>query len=79
MEKEIKGSYEDIQDISKIIEVMDAENAASMLVNMDNMDLVKDIIFQVNEEQAAEILENLSPEMAAKITMDRFNSGVEQN
>jgi flagellar motility protein MotE (MotC chaperone) len=31
----------------------------------------------VSEEQAAEILENLNPDMAAQITMDRFNNGIE--
>lgn len=77
IEKEIRGSYEDIQEVCNVVEKMDAKNAASMLSNIENLDLVKNIIFQVSEEQAAEILENLTPEVAAKITMDRFNSGVE--
>ena len=77
MEKEIRGTYEDIQEVCKVVEKMDAENAASMLSNIENLDLVKNIIFQVSEEQAAEILENLNPDVAAQITMDRFNNGIQ--
>jgi flagellar motility protein MotE (MotC chaperone) len=77
MDKEIRGAYEDIQEVCKVVEKMDAKNAALMLSNIEDLDLVKNIIFQVSEEQAAEILENLNPEVAAKITMDRFNSGTQ--
>lgn len=77
MEKEIRGTYEDIQEVCKVVEKMDAKSAASMLSKIENIDLVKNIIFHVSEEQAAEILENLNPDMAAQITMDRFNNGIQ--
>lgn len=76
-EMEIYGAYEDIQEVCKVVEKMDAKNAASILSNIDSLDLVKNIIFQLSEEQAANILENLSPDVAAQITMDRFNNGIQ--
>jgi len=53
---------------------MSPENAAVMLTEIEDLKLVRNVVFNINEEDGAAILENLEPSLAAKIVMERFNS-----
>ncbi len=77
-EKEIYGVKENIEEISDVVGDMDAGKAATMLANMDDIDLITNIIFSLKKDQAASILEQLSPYTASKITQGRYNDGVEE-
>ncbi len=70
----INGEYQDIEELSKVVENMSPENAAVMLTEIDDLKLVRNVVFNIDEEDGAAILENLEPSLAAKIVMERFNS-----
>jgi len=70
----INGEYQDIEELSKVVENMSPENAAVMLTEIDDLKLVRNVVFNIDEEVGAAILENLEPSLAAKIVVERFNS-----
>jgi flagellar motility protein MotE (MotC chaperone) len=73
-EVEVYGEAENIMELSKVIERMTPENAANMLSEVEDLELVKNVIFFIKEDRAAQILENMSPSLAARIVMERFIS-----
>ena len=70
----INGEYQNIEELSEVVENMSPENAAVMLTEIEDLKLVRNVVFNINEEDGAAILENLEPSLAAKIVMERFNS-----
>ena len=78
LEEDIYGVSGNITEITEVIEKMDDEGAAELLSNMQDKDLVRNIVFMLKEDKAASILENLSPQLAAEITAERFSSGVQE-
>lgn len=78
-EKIVYGISKDIIEISKVIGKMKSDNAANILSKMEDKDLVRDIIFNLKEDQAAAILENIDPSIAAKITQGRYKNGFNES
>ena len=71
---DINGEYQDIEELSKVVENMSPENAAVMLTEVDDLKLVRNVIFNIKDKESAAILENLEPSLAAKIILERYNS-----
>lgn len=71
---EINGEYQDIEELSKVVENMSPENASVILTEIDDIKLVRNVIFNIKVQQGAAILENMEPSLAAKIVLERFNS-----
>src|SRR6056297_1402722 len=72
--EDINGEYQDIEELSKVVENMSPENAAVMLTEVDDLKLVRNVIFNIKDKESAAILENLEPSLAAKIILERYNS-----
>jgi flagellar motility protein MotE (MotC chaperone) len=72
--KEISGDHQDIEELSSIVENMAPENAATMLTEIEDLKLVRNVVFNIGDEDGAAILENLEPSLAAKIVLERFNN-----
>jgi hypothetical protein len=53
---------------------MAPENAATMLTEIEDLKLVRNVVFNIGDEDGAAILENLEPSLAAKIVLERFNN-----
>ncbi|MDW7669370.1 MAG: hypothetical protein SCJ93_11145 [Bacillota bacterium] len=70
----INGEYQDIEELSKVVGNMSPENAAKMLTEIEDLKLVRNVIFNIKDKEAASILENMAPGLAAKIILERFNS-----
>lgn len=75
--KEINGEHKDIEELSSIVENMAPENAAVMLTEIEDLKLVRNVVFNIDEENGAAILENMEPSLAAKIVLERFNNNEE--
>ncbi len=78
MEEDLYGVSGNIAEITEVIEEMEDEGAATLLSNMQDKELVRNIIFMLKEDKAASVMENLSPQLAAEIASDRFSSGVQE-
>lgn len=76
--KTIYGISENIIEISKVVGKMKADNAANVLSEIEDMNLVRDIIFNLKEDQAAAVLENIDPNIAAKVTQGRYINGFKE-
>lgn len=78
MEKDLYGVSDNIAEITEVIEEMEDEGAAALLSNMQDMELVRNIIFMLKDDKAASVLENLSPQLAAEIAAERYNTDVQE-
>lgn len=68
LEEQLSRKVEDIKNVSKLYEQMDAERAAEILMEIENMDTIIAILKNIKKENTAEILENMDPKTAANIT-----------
>lgn len=68
LEEQLSQKVEDIKIVSKLYEQMDAQRAAEILTELENMDTIIAILKNVKKENTAEILENMDPKTAANIT-----------
>jgi flagellar motility protein MotE (MotC chaperone) len=78
-EAKLYGDSKNIEELSKVVAKMTPENAAAMLSKIDDIDLVKTVIFIIKEDQSALILENLDPALAARIIMERYSTQTTQS
>lgn len=78
IEKDLYGVSENIAEITEVIEEMEDEGAAALLSNMQDKELVRNIIFMLKDDKAASVLENLSPQLAAEIAAERYNTDVQE-
>ena len=75
-EKEIYGEFENVSELSKVYSGMDPKKAAEILTSMENIQLVRNIIFSMKLSDSALILAEMKNEFAALITENRYTDGV---
>jgi flagellar motility protein MotE (MotC chaperone) len=70
----LSQQYSDIENIAKIYEKMDSEQAAGILSEMSDTDLLIQILKNVSKEKGAEILSLMDAKKAADITNKMVNN-----
>jgi len=68
LQQKLSAQFETIKDIAKVYENMDAEQAASILSEMEDTALVIQILKNMPVERSAEVLGEMDPKKAAELT-----------